>query len=147
MRSTATVSSNDLKYTVTFYDFSSTVSAKAFYRAPPGALLSFLRGAMGYTSLGGTVAVPARTRGVDLRSCLSEGAGLALFPDGRCSDGSQSFSLGVGTITQSGPVVMMVGYVRNNAQTEYASPAELVHDVKVATSGVLLLQSIGIGTP
>lgn len=147
VRSTANVSSNDLKYTVTFYDFSSTAAAKAFYLAPPGSMLSFLRGAMGYSTLTGTIAVPARTRGVDLRSCVGEGASIALFPNGRCSDGSQSFSIGVATITQIGPVVMMVGYVRDNARTAYARPAELARDVKVAVSGVLLLQSIGIGNP
>jgi hypothetical protein len=146
VRAAANVISNDLKYTVTFYDFSSPLAARAFYTAPPGAMLSFLRGAMGYVSLNGPIAVRGRTRGVDLRSCVGEGAGMDLFPNGQCSDGSLSFSIGVGTITQVGPVVMMVGYVRNNARTMTASPAELRHDVKVAVSGLQLLTSIGIGT-
>jgi hypothetical protein len=145
VRRAANVSSNDLRYTVTFYDFSSAVAAKAFFKTPPGSMISFLRGAMGYSSLG-LVAVPYGTIGVDLRSCVGEGTDLALFPDGRCSDGSPSFSIGVGTITQRGPVVMMVGYLRDNARTPAASPRELARDVKIAESGADLLQSIGIGT-
>lgn len=142
----ANVGSNDLKYTVAFYDFPSSSAARAFYDAPPGALLTFLWGAQGYASLNGPTGVPGRTRGVDLRSCVGEGAGLALFPNGQCSDGSRSFSIGVGSITQVGPVVMMVGYVRTNALTAAANSVELDHTAKVALSGLSLLRSIGVGS-
>jgi hypothetical protein len=143
---TANVGSNDLKYTVTFYDFRSRAAATAFYKAPPGSMLSFLFGAQGYTSLSGRTGIPGRSRGVDLRSCVGEGTGVALFPNGQCSTGKESFSLGVGTITQVGPVVMMVGYVRDNARTKAAKSLELEHNAKIALSGVQLLRSIGIGS-
>jgi hypothetical protein len=140
----ANVGSNDLKYTVTFYDFRSRAAASAFYDAPPGSMLSFLFGAQGYSSLRGRTGIPGRSRGVDLRSCVGEGTGVALFPNGQCSTGKESFSLGVGTITQDGPVVMMVAYVRDNARTTAAKSLELEHNVKIALSGVQLLRSIGI---
>jgi hypothetical protein len=141
---TANVSSNDFKYTVSFYDFRSRGAAKAFYDAPPGAMITFLPGALGYTSLGGPTGIPGRSRGLDLRSCVGEGAGVSLFPDGRCSTGAESFSIGVGTIARIGKVVMMVGYVRNNALTQAANPSELGHNARVAMSGLVLLRSIGI---
>ncbi len=143
---TANVGSNDLKYTVTFYDFPSRAAATAFYDAPPGSMLSFLRGALGYSSLNGPTGIPGPSRGVDLRSCVGEGSGVVLFPTGQCSNGTESFSIGVGTIAQVGPVVMMVGYVRNNALTKAANSHELDHNVKVALSGVNLLRSIGISS-
>lgn len=146
VRDTANVGSNDLKYTVTFYDFRSPAAATAFYDAPPGSMLSFLRGAQGYSSLRGPTGTPGPSRGLDLRSCIGEGSGVALFPTGQCSNGSQSFSIGVGTITQVGPVVVVVGYVRNNALTKAANSSELGHNVKVALSGVSLLRSIGISS-
>jgi hypothetical protein len=146
VRDTANVGSNDLKYTVTFYDFRSRAAAMAFYAAPPGSMLSFLRGAQGYSSLGGPTGIPGPSRGLDLRSCIGEGSGVVLFPTGECSDGSQPFSIGVGTIAQVGPVVLMVGYVRNNALTKAATSSELGHNVKVALSGVSLLRSIGISS-
>lgn len=146
VRDTANVGSNDLKYTVTFYDFRSRAAATAFYDAPPGSMLSFLRGAEGYSSLGGPTGIPAPSRGLDLRSCIGEGSGVVLFPTGQCSNGSQSFSIGVGTIAQVGPVILMVGYVRNNTLTKAANSSELGHNVKVALSGVSLLRSIGISS-
>jgi hypothetical protein len=140
----ANASSNDTRYTVTFYDFSSLAAAAAFYKAPPVAMISFLPGALGYSSLSGPTGVPGRSRGLDLRSCLGEGSGVVLYPNGRCSTGEESFSIGVGTIVQIGRVVMMVGYVRNNASTRAAPSSELGRNVKFALSGIRLLSSIGI---
>jgi hypothetical protein len=140
----AGVSSGDLDYTVTFYDFSTPADATAFYNAPPGAMQSFLGGALGYAPLGGSTGVPGQSRGVDLRSCPGEGSGPMLVPSGSCSNGGASYSVGVGTIVQVGSVVMMVGYLTtNNAPS--ANPAILAKNTKVALSGVKLLHSLGIG--
>jgi hypothetical protein len=143
---TANASSNDLKYTVTLYGFRSRAAATRFYNAPPGAMLSFLYGAMGYSSLRGPTGISGRSRGLDLRSCIGEGSGMVLYPNGRCSSGAKSYSIGVCTIAQVGPVVMMVGYVRNNARTMAANPLELQRNVTVARSGVNLVRSIGISS-
>ena len=139
----ASVTSDDSNYTVSFYDFSTPAAATTFYNAPPGAMPSFLAGALGYAPLSGTTGVPGTSRGVDLRSCTGEGSGPTLLPSGSCSNGSASYSVGVGTIVQVGSVVMMVGYVTtNNAPS--ANSADLAKNTKVALSGVQLLHSLGI---
>ena len=84
----ASVTSNDDNYTVSFYDFSTPAAATAFYNAPPGAMPSFLGGALGYAPLSGTTGVPGTSHGVDLRSCTGEGSGPTLLPSGSCSNGS-----------------------------------------------------------
>jgi hypothetical protein len=139
----ATVSSGDLTYTVTFYDFDSPAAAAAFYNDPPAPMISFINGALGYAPLQGPTGVSGQSRGVDLRSCTGEGSGPKLVPSGQCSNGSASFSNGVATIVQVGAVVMMVGYLSNNLPLS-AKPAELRQNVKVAASGLRLLKSVGI---
>ena len=141
----ASVTSNDDNYAVSFYDFSTPPAATAFYNAPPGAMLSFLGGVLGYAPLSGTTGVPGTSRGVDLRSCTGEGSGPTLLPSGSCSNGSASYSVGVGTIVQVDSVVMMVGYLTtttNNAPM--ANPADLANNTKPALSGIKLLNSLGI---
>jgi hypothetical protein len=140
----ANVGSNDLKYTVTFFDFPSSAAAATFYAAPMVAMLNFLRGAQGYLSLQGSTGVSGRSRGLDLRSCVGEGSGIVLYPSGQCSNGTPSFSIGVGTITQIGPVVLMVGYVRDNDHTRFAKSSELARTTRITQSGVQLLHGIGV---
>lgn len=139
----ASVTSVDNNYTVSFYDFSTPAAATAFYNAPPGAMLSFLGGALGYASLSGSTGVPGSSRGVDLRSCTGEGSGPTLLPSGSCSNGSASYSVGVGTIVQVDSVVMMVGYLTTN-NAPMANPADLANNTKPALSGIKLLNSLGI---
>jgi len=139
----ASVTSGDSNYTVSFYDFSTPAAATAFYNAPPGAMFSFLGGALGYASLSGSTGVPGSSRGVDLRSCTGEGSGPTLLPSGSCSNGSASYSVGVGTIVQVDSVVMMVGYLTTN-NAPMANPADLANNTKPALSGIKLLNSLGI---
>jgi hypothetical protein len=139
----ASATSNDDDYTISLYDFSTPAAAEVFYNAPPGAMPSFLGGALGYAPLSGSTGVPGQSRGVDLRSCAGEGSGPSLLASGSCSNGGASFSVGVGTIVLVGSVVMMVGYVTTNNAAS-ANPADLAKNTKVALSGVKLLNSLGI---
>jgi hypothetical protein len=139
----ASVSSNDDDYTVTFYDFSTPANATAFYNAPPGAMESFLGGALGYAPLSGSTGVSGQARAVDLRSCTGEGSGPTLLASGSCSNGSASYSVGVGTVVQVDSVVMLVGYLTTN-NAPHANPADLAKNTKIALSGVKLLNSLGI---
>jgi hypothetical protein len=110
-------------------------------------MISFLWGAQGYSSLGGPTGVPGPSRGLDLRSCVGEGSGVVLLPTGQCSNGAESFSLGVGTIAQVGQVVLMVGHIRNNARTKTANSSELAHNQEVALSSLRLLRGMGFSSP
>jgi len=139
----ASVSSNDLAYQVSFYDFATEAGASAFYAAPPGGMPSFLAGALGYTPLDGPTGVPADSRGVDLRSC---GGSANLLPDGQCSGGSGSYSAGVATLVRVGTVVVMVGYLSASLPAK-ADPSTLANNTKIALSALQLLKEAGIPRP
>lgn len=132
--------SNDIKQTVTFYDFSTVMQASAFYKNPPGGMQSFIGGALAYAPLGGSTGAPAPSRGADMRSC---GGSDVLTKSGACSTGGGTFSIGVATIIQRGKVVILVGWLSNNRPL-HATGAELNQNNALSLSAVKLLAEVGI---
>jgi hypothetical protein len=135
-------SSNDLAYSVAFFNFSSPTDATAFYNNPPAAIRGFVAGALGYAPITGSTGVATPSKGLDLRSCTGEGSGPSFLPTGQCSDGN-SFSVGIATILQRGSAVIFVGYLTGSI-TQHGDPAELAKVRPYASDALQLLSRVGL---
>lgn len=136
-----TTTSNDLAYTVTFFDFASVAKATAFYNSPPGAMPVFISGALAYSPLPGSTGVGPPSRGVDMRAC---GGSANLLPSGKCSGDTGTFSAGPAVIIQRSAVVIMVGYLPTGLVI-HASSSSLAMLVGPATSALRLVGELGLG--
>lgn len=130
----------DQAFYVAFFNFRSVTDAASFYAKPPGAIRQFVEIALGYAPLTGATGVAAPSHGLDLRSCTGEGAGPSLLPSGQCSDGTASFSIGVGTILQRGSVDVFLGYV--GTKRDDGDPSDLAKLTPYANGCLQLLESV-----
>jgi hypothetical protein len=152
---TPPIQTNDTTYTVAFFDFNSASDAASFYMNPPLDARLILTGILAYQTLAGDTAVPAPSRGLDLRSCLWKGgpgqggagagtpSGGTMDAAGNCSVGTSS-SIGVATILQRGDIVVLVESTNNTVIGASASPADLMGNATYAIKAVDLLQRDGL---
>jgi hypothetical protein len=114
--------------------------AASFYANPPVAIKQFVDIALGYAPLSGTTGIAAPSKGLDFRSCNGEGEGPSLLPSGQCSDGTPSFSIGVGMILQRGTVDVFLGYI--GSKRDHADPSDLGKLTPYANDCLQLLKSV-----
>jgi hypothetical protein len=136
--------SNDSTYAVAIFNFATPAQAMAFYSNPPGAITGFVGGALGYTPLGSSSVINGVTsQGLDLRSCTGEGSGPSYTASGQCSNGTPSFSVGVGKIFTASTLVLMVAWLSGNTNAT-GSPSDLSKVDPYVTGAQTLLTRAGI---
>jgi hypothetical protein len=138
-----TASSTDTLFVVAFFNFFSVADAASFYANPPARIQGFIEQALGYAPLAGSTGIADPSKGFDLRTCTGLGSGPALLPSGQCSDGSASFSIGVGTIVQRGSVDFFIGYLVGEKH-DHGDPSNLAKLTPYAQDALHALASVGL---
>lgn len=149
--------------TVSFFDFSNSADATAFYSNLPLEARLISTGILAYLPFAGDTGIPMPSRGLDLRACLWVGgsgqggdsgrgtpSGGNLLPSGQCSAGtgakvgSPSSSIGVATIFQRGQVVVIVESIGTSVIGGAANPSDLSQITSLGSSALQLLQKVGL---
>lgn len=138
---------------VAFFDFATSSDATTFYENPPVDARLNLVSIQAFKSLDGETAVPPPSRGVDLRSCVWEGgdnegplgsyAAGQLSASGECSLGHAS-SIGVATIIQRGPIVVIIESIGNMVVGGFANASELSQNAALAVAALKLLHQVDL---
>jgi hypothetical protein len=144
---------------VSFFQFSDSAAAAAFYSNPPVAARLFAEGIQGFEPTAGATSVAAPSKWLDLRQCdysssnavasvVGEPSGGKMDAAGNCSTGTPS-SVGFATVTQRGNVVVLVSTFGGGPDlgigiTAAIASTVVAQNMKLTASTVAFMASAGV---